>query len=112
MNVSEFIENFVPHNNEIRLYELNHNVGEDNHYTESNLLWSGMDWQCSDNKKDQEYCNSRCIEICPYAKAHVYSIARLYHPLENIADVTDLVIKWNYFDPITNKTTKGDIYYE
>lgn len=112
MNVSKFIESFVFHNSEIRLYELNHNVGEDNHYTEGKLLWSGMDWQCNDNKEDQEYCKSRGIEVCPYNKAHVYQITRLYHPVENIADVIDLVIKWSYYDPIKDKTTKGDIYYE
>lgn len=90
MTVAEFIENFVGHNSIINLYKSKVENVEENciKYTK---IWSGMDWQCSDNSEDIESLNRREIEVCPYRHNRVVQIKQFPH--QEFSDYIDLLIE-------------------
>lgn len=63
MKVKEFVNKFVAHNSTVCIYNQKRVHTKDNgFYYEFVPLWSGMDWQVTDNKEDMEYCKRRGFE--------------------------------------------------
>ena len=94
MTVSEFLENFVGHNSVINLYKKTKIADEEDKefyrfkYTK---IWSGMDWQCSNNTEDIEYLKKKEIEACPYKNYKVSQVKQFPHG--DFSDEIDLIIE-------------------
>ena len=102
MKLVNFIERFVAHNTLVNLYSQKFEVNSEGiRYTVNDLLWSGMDWQITEDYSGSDYFKFHPDVLpCLYGECNVVKVTGLgLH--EGTSDEISLVI-----DPVQVKTNK------
>ena len=106
MTVSEFVNQFVGHNSTITIYSRKYN--SETKQNEYEKLWQGMDWQVCGNRDDDEYCQNRGLEVCPYRDLPVMQIKQFPHG--EFSDYVDLCVEplSSLIEPMVQAVREGN----
>ena len=91
LNLKDFVEHYVAHNNVVTLYEENK---FERRFSEYKKIWTGMDWQIVCGPGDEDYFKAHPdVEKCPFVNRKVIKVLGAIEGEINTFDSINLCVE-------------------